>query len=40
MKKTLSYLSREVTDAEFQGIDFSGVIEDLEPNYDDFSSAR
>ena len=33
-------LGREVTDAEFQGIDFSGVIEDLEPNYDDFSSSK
>ena len=40
MRKQINeILGREVTDAEFQGIDFSGVIEDLEPNYDDFSSS-
>ncbi len=27
----------ELSDAEFQGIDFSGIIEDLEPDFDDFT---
>lgn len=30
-------LGRELSDAEFQGIDFSGIIEDLEPDFDDFT---
>ena len=30
-------LGRELSDAEFQGIDFSGIIEDLEPDFDDFN---
>ena len=30
-------LGREVSEAEFQGIDFSGAIEDLEPSFDDLS---
>lgn len=31
-------LGRELSDAEFQGIDFSGIIEDLEPDFDDFET--
>lgn len=30
-------LGRELSDAEFQAIDFKGIIEDLEPDFDDFT---
>ena len=38
-KQVNDLLGREISDEEAQGIDFSGVIEDLEPNYDDFSNS-
>lgn len=36
-KQVNDLLGREVSEAEFQGIDFSGAIEDLEPSFDDLS---
>ncbi len=38
-KEINKILGRELSDAEFQGIDFSGIIEDIEPNSDDFSNS-
>lgn len=38
-KEINKILGRELSDAEFQGIDFSGIIEDIEPNSDDFSKS-
>ena len=36
-KQVNKILGREISDAEFHSIDFSGVIEDLEPSFDDLS---
>ena len=36
-KQVNDLLGRKVSEAEFQGIDFSGAIEDLEPSFDDLS---
>ena len=36
-KQVNDLLGREVSEAELQGIDFSGAIEELEPNFDDLS---
>ena len=36
-KQVNKLLGREISDAEFHSIDFSGVIEDLEPSIDDLS---
>jgi hypothetical protein len=36
-KQVNDLLGREVSEAELQGIDFSGAIEDLEPSFDDLS---
>lgn len=36
-KQVNKILGRELSDAEFQGIDFSGIIEDLETDFDDFT---
>lgn len=38
-KEINKILGWELSDAEFQGIDFSGIIEDIEPNSDDFSKS-
>ena len=34
-KQVGGILGRELSNAEFQGIDFSGVIEEIEPGFDD-----
>jgi hypothetical protein len=36
-KQVNKILGREISDAEFHSIDFSGVIEDLKPSFDDLS---
>ena len=36
-KQVNKLLGREISDAEFHSIDFSGVIEGLEPSFDDLS---
>ncbi len=36
-KQVNKILGREISDAEVLSIDFSGVIEDLEPSFDDLS---
>lgn len=36
-KQVNELLGRELSDEEAQGIDFSGIVEDLEPSFDDLS---
>ena len=36
-KQVNELLGRELSDEKAQGIDFSGIVEDLEPNFDDLS---
>jgi len=38
-KQVNELLGRELSDEEAQGIDFSGIIEDLEPSFDDLSNS-